>query len=290
MAEPIMPELAAKCEQLRILAALAAALRVKAGEAAVPQPVAERLDEVVAAHLMGAKDVSPGEATTALRFVRAQLEGALETFRNPGRTSWTVEDSQTLIAVGDASREFVRFLDAHAATRPALKAAFQGRLLDVGVGVAGLTLEAASTWPDIRIVGLEILPLARDLARKRVAASPDAQRIEIREQNVLDLDEREAYTFAWLPSPFMPKHVAEAASARLVAALRPEGYLAFAFAPKPDDPRAASIAALFHTRNGGYAWTPPEVETLFLGAGLAEVETLRPTPAVVVTLGRKTAG
>jgi hypothetical protein len=47
------------------------------------------------------------------------------------------------------------------------------------------------------------------LARANVAASPHAARIEIRAQDLTQLDERDAYTLAWLALPFMARPIAE---------------------------------------------------------------------------------
>jgi len=108
---------------------------------------------------------------------------------------------------------------ALSADRPRLAAAFTGRFLDVGTGVGAMALEAAERYPSLQVVGLDIWGPSLVLARANVAASQHAARIEIRAQDVTQLDERDAYTLAWLATPFMPRAIAEAALDRLGVAL-----------------------------------------------------------------------
>jgi hypothetical protein len=127
--------------------------------------------------------------------------------------------------------------------RPGLAAALDGRLIDVGTGVAALALEAAAERPRLTVAGIDIWEPALALARANVAASPHAARVEVRRQNVTALDQVAAYTLAWLPVPFLPRAAASAALDRLTAPLMPDGYLAVGLYLPPADTVGAALAA-----------------------------------------------
>ena len=169
-----------------------------------------------------------------------------------------------------------------------MAAALDGRLLDVGTGVAALALEAATQRPSLRIVGIDIWEPALAMARANVAASPHAARVQLRTQDVTGLDEVAAYTLAWLPAPFLTRAVAEAALDRLAAALAPGGYLAVGLYLPPADAVAAALAALRLTRSGGYVWQSTELEAELNARGLSAVETCPGPPGVTFVLGRRT--
>src|SRR4029077_120753 len=94
-------------------------------------------------------------------------------------------------------------------------ASLAGRFLDVGTGVGAMALEAAEQCPPVQVVGIDIWEPSWAWAHATVAASPYASRIEIRSQDVMQLDEPAAYTLAWLPAPFLPRPIAEIALDRL---------------------------------------------------------------------------
>ena len=60
-------------------------------------------------------------------------------------------------------------------------------------------------FPALTVVGIDVLPRVLALARDTVAASPAADRVVLREQDVGALDEPDTYALAWLPAPFVPE-------------------------------------------------------------------------------------
>ena len=114
---------------------------------------------------------------------------------------------------------------------------------DVGAGVGAMALEAAELCPSLHVVGLDIWEPSLALARANVAASPHAARVEIRAQNVTQLDELAAYTLAWLAAPFLARPVAEAALDRLAVALAPNGHLVVGLYAMPTDKAGAALTA-----------------------------------------------
>jgi SAM-dependent methyltransferase len=274
----------------RGLAALGAALRLRQGKVTAHPDVEARLADAVAALLPGGLDgLDRDQTAAALNLVTFALEDARDLFERPDRPpAWEVRDPALLQAQGHASRAIVHGLIALSAARPALAAALDGRLLDIGTGVAALALDAAAQRSSLRVVGIDIWEPALALARANVAASPHAARIQLRLQDVTGLDEAAAYTLAWLPAPFLTRAVAGTALDRLAVALTPGGYLAVGLYLPPADAVGAALAALWLTRSGGQPWQSVEMEAELSARGLRAVETCPGPPGVTFVLGRRT--
>lgn len=267
---------------VQALAAIGAALRLRQANEQGHPAVQTRLLAAVEALLPGTLDgLDQQQVSAALAFVTLQFEEAMELLQNPDRPpAWVLRDPAILQAQGQASRQNVRSILALATDRPRLAAALTGRFLDVGTGVGAIALEAAEQCPTLRVVGLDIWEPALALARANIAASPHAARIEIRSQDVTQLDEPAAYTLAWLPAPFLPRPVAEAALDRLAVALAPGSYLVVGLYGLPADKAAAALAALRVVRSGGHVWDTAAMEQQLRARGFVEVET-RPGPTNV---------
>ena len=107
-------------------------------------------------------------------------------------------------------------------------------------------------------------------------------RIEIRAQDVTQLDELAAYTPAWLPAPFLPRPVAEAALDRLTVALGPKGNLVVGLYAVPTDKAGAALTALRVARSGGHLWDIAEMEQQLRARGFVDVETCHIPPTTFV--------
>ncbi len=62
-----------------------------------------------------------------------------------------------------------------------------------------------------------------------------ADRIELREQDVATLEDRNFFTLAWLPAPFVPRSALEDGVPRIAVALVPGGWLMVAHGKFQDD-------------------------------------------------------
>jgi SAM-dependent methyltransferase len=270
---------------VQTFAAIGAALRLRqSGEQTDPE-IRTRLLAVVEAALPGALD---GLDAQQISDALAQTIGEVtDLFENPDRPpGWVLRDPATLQAWGQASRHNIRGIIALAADRPRLAAAFTGRFLDVGTGVGAMALEAAERYPSLQVVGLDIWEPSSALARANVAASPYAARIEIRAQDVTQLEERAAYTLAWLATPFMPRPIAEAALDRRTVALAPNGYLVAGLFAMPPDKAGAAFIALRIIRSGGHLWNVTDMEQQLIARGFVDVETCSNPPTYFV-IGRR---
>jgi precorrin-6B methylase 2 len=274
--------------RVQTFAAIGAALRLRQAEKQIDPEIQARLLAVVEAVLPGALNgLDARQVSDSLAYVTQIIGEATELFQNPDRPpGWVLRDPTTLQAWGQASRQNIRGIITLAADRPRLAAAFTGRFLDVGTGVGAMALEAAEQYPSLRVVGLDIWEPSLTLARSNVAASQHSARIEIRAQDVTQLDERAAYTLAWLAAPFMARPVAEAALDRLKEALAPNGYLVVGLFAMPPDKAGAAFTALRVVRSGGHIWDAADMEQQLAARGLVDVETCLIPPTCFVICRR----
>jgi len=135
-------------------------------------------------------------------------------------------------------------------------------------------------------VGIDICELSLGLARANVAASPHAAQIELRAQDVTQLDELAAYTLAWLPAPFLPRPVAEVALDRLAVAMAPNGHLVVGLYAVPTDKVGAALTALRVAHSGGHVWDIAEMEQQLRARDFVDVETCQIPPTTFVIARR----
>ncbi len=127
------------------------------------------------------------------------------------------------------------------------------------------------------------------LARANIAISGMQNRITVRTQNIVDLDEKEAFTVVFLPAPFLPYEVAVTAIERAYRALVRGGWLIFGIFTSQPDPLGEALAALRIVRCGGYPWKTPEVEERLRGVGFEQIEIFAPGMGSIQVFGRKPA-
>jgi SAM-dependent methyltransferase len=274
------------------LAALAAALDVHANGTPMDPALAARIEELLAT--LGAgdvlDDVSPQEAAPFLADIRSQLGFNAKLLHPQSQaTCWNYADDQLLQEAGDFARSH-----AHGLTRnviPALDGLPErigtagAAFLDIGVGVAGLAVALAEQWPDLRIVGIDVWQPSLRLARENVEKAGLRDRIELREQGAENLEDDKAFDLAWMPIVFMPERVIPEATKRTHRALRPGGWVVFAFPNfESGDAQTAAFWRLRTTMWGGPLWTPSEVEKVARDHGFVDVRTMPAPPGVHVAL------
>ena len=258
-------------------AALAARLRLDADSTRPDPAVAAALDRT-AALAAPAADLDDLDASTrdvVVGTVTSFLEQALELIQNPSRAcGWVYTDPVVLQAQGRSS---VRVADLIATVAPTLAGLTEAlsqpdaRILDVGSGVAALTIACCRTFPAASVVGLEPWEPAMALGRANVAAAGLDDRIELRDERVEDLVDGTVFDLAWLPALFIAPASLDAAVARVATSLRPGGWLILGRYAAPDDPLADALAELRTVRGGGTMLTDEQgIERLEL-AGLVDV-------------------
>jgi SAM-dependent methyltransferase len=270
------------------LAAIGAALAARHEGVPLPPALQPHVEAVVdALGLREALDQLPAaEAAPMLGQIRVFALTNAKLFSAPPGEGWTHAEPEILQAAGDASAGFPAALRARIA--PALDG-LAGTLsrpgaafLDIGVGVASLSIAMARSWPGLRIVGLEPWPAALAMARRAVMAAGLGQRIELREQAAQELPDVQAFDLAWLPSLFVPRDAIAPSLAAVRRALRPGGWLLVPILRPTEDTLAGALARLRVAMFGGWPWLPDELEALLLGQGFAEIRIL-PAPPHAVT-------
>ena len=133
---------------------------------------------------------------------------------------WSTQSDAALVAQGRASARgaaaFAQFalpkLDgmASAISQPG------ARMLDVGTGIAALAVAYAEQFPELTVVGIDVLPRVLVLAAATVASSKVADRVVLRNQDIAALDDRDTYALAWVPAAFVPAAALEVGMARVV--------------------------------------------------------------------------
>jgi hypothetical protein len=164
------------------------------------------------------------------------------------------------------------------------------RMIDVGTGVAGLAVSYAEVFPELTVVGIDVLARVLALARETVAASPVADRVVLREQDVATLDEPDTYALAWLPAPFVPEAPLRLGVLQLRNALVPGGWLVMGHGKYAGNPVEDAVGRFKTVAFGGTALDDGQAAGLLREAGLEDVHSM-PTPAgaPALTVGRRPA-
>jgi SAM-dependent methyltransferase len=195
-----------------------------------------------------------GFADTAGALARTQLLQAIAHTRGqpPG---WQTGDGAVLLAQGRASAGLAEVIEAHLLPRmPEADAVFSAgcaRFLDVGVGVAALTIALTERFPGTRTVGLDVLPAALDIACTQIAVAGMRGAIELRLQSIAELSDEKTFDLAWVPQMFIGPDPLDAGLARVRAALRPGAWVILALAGERDESPVDAYHALIATALGG---------------------------------------
>jgi predicted RNA methylase len=261
------------------LAALGAALRLKASGQEAPAQVQACLDEVAEALGVGGalSSASPDELGRALAPIRALFLQSVDLLTDPTRApGWTYTDVELLESLGQNSAVFAEIVrDVLAPELEGLANALagpDGAFLDVGVGVAALSIAMCRVFPGLRAVGIDPLEVALELARRNVAAAGLDNRIELRRQAVEELEDESAFELAFLAGPFLGSAVIDVACQRVHAALRPGGWVLFGMY-RGAEPLENALADLRTARSGGAVLDAPEAERRLAKAGFVDVRT-----------------
>ena len=208
--------------------------------------------------------------------------------------SWDSQSDEALLAQGTASaqaaRAFAQFLLPQMGDLAGRLAAPGARMLDIGTGVAALAVGFAQAFPQLHVLGIDILDRALDLAREAIAASDVAARVTVRRQDVADVADDTGFDLAFLPAPFIPQPAVHAALPRIAAVLRPGGWLMVGHGKFGGTPVQDALTRLKTIAYGGTPLDAAAACQLLSDAGLTSVRAA-PTPpgAPAITIGQKPA-
>ena len=260
------------------LAALGASLRLRHDGIEPAPELAASLDALLGA--LGLRDAVDGldelETVAVLGIVEGFLTQAADFVVKPGREGWDHVEPSILMAQGHTSALISSVL--HRFVVPALDGDLARRaedggasFLDVGVGVGELSVALCRAWPALRVVGIDPWEPALAVARDHVAAAGLEDRIELRAMAAETLEDADEYDLAWVPTFFIPGAVLEQVVERVLAALRPGGWLLLGLYGRPGDPFRDALADLRTVRQGGALITTAQATALLARTGCSDV-------------------
>jgi hypothetical protein len=209
-----------------------------------------------------------------------------------GGNLWADQPDEAILAQGRASAQgAAAFAQLGLPVLTGLVEAFSTpgvRMLDVGTGVAALAASYAALFPELTVVGIDVMPRVLAMAEQLLRDSDVADRVVLREQSVADLTDDSAYALAWLPAPFVPEPAVRAGTPRLTRALAPGGWLLVGHGKFDEDPLDNALTRFKTVCYGGTALDDGQAQALLLETGLVEVMTV-PTPpgSPAITVGRR---
>lgn len=208
--------------------------------------------------------------------------------------SWNTQSDEALLAQGNASaqgaRPFAQFMLPMMGDLAGRLAASGSRMLDIGTGVGALAVSFAEAFPQLHVLGIDVLDRALALARQAIAASGAAARVTVCNMDVADFADDTGFDVAWLPAPFIPQPALSAGLPRVTAALRSGGWLMVGHGKFGG---TAIEDAVTRLKTIAYGGTPLDEATacrLLRDAGLTSVRPV-PTPrgAPAITIGQRPA-
>jgi SAM-dependent methyltransferase len=226
-------------------------------------------------------------ADAAAGVARTQLLQAIAHTRGQP-AGWQSGDGAILLAQGRASTHIANIIERDLLpVMPEARAALtggRGAFLDVGVGVAALSIAIAQRFPGTRIVGLDVLQAALEIASTQIDVAELRGTIELRLQSVTELPDEQAFDLAWVPQMFIERDQLAAGLQRVRVALRPGAWIVLALAGDGQASQIDAYHALIATTMGGGPMGTPEGAALLERHGYASVivaETPSPQPLLL---------
>jgi precorrin-6B methylase 2 len=276
------------------LAAIGAALDARVSNAPLDPAIRPYVEAVLSAHGISLDSVPKAEIGPMLGQIRTFALANTKLLFAAGRSGGSSHTEPELLqAAGDASAGFPERLKSSIAPQleglSARLASPGAAFLDIGVGVAALSMAMAATWPNLRITGIDPWAPAIAAARAAVATAGLSDRIVLRAQSGEEIADRDAFDLAWLPSLFVPQGAVPEILRRVRVALRPGGWLLVPILRPVEDQLTTALARLRVALFGGYAWPADELTLALRHEGYADVRTLASSPQAITALvvGRK---
>jgi SAM-dependent methyltransferase len=258
-------------------AALAARMKLdELGEEGDPT-VRAALDRVVSALSVPGlfDDLDETARRSTIGTVTAFFKQALELIEDPGRPGgWVYTDPVVLQTQGQSSGGVPPLIARIAPTLDGLDDALAregARILDIGSGVAALSISCCRIWPAASVVGVDPWEPSLKLAAANIAAAGLEDRITLRPIGIEDLTDTDVFDLAWMPSLFLPRSVLEAGVPAVARSLRPGGWLVLGRYAAPQQPLPEALAELRTVRGGGTPLSDGEAVDLLERGGLTDV-------------------
>jgi len=276
------------------LAAIAAALSARVTGRALAPGLGAHLDEVLGA--LGVREqldeLSPLERASTLGEIRTLWATSTRLLAAaPPEPGWAPGDAELAQAAGDVSAAFPNLLASRllpelgglAERLEADGAAF----LDVGAGVAALSIAMARAWPRLRVVGLEPWAPALSIARGHAKGAGVEDRVELRAGVGEALCDEAAFDLAWVPSLFIPEGVISPIFARVFRALRRGGWLIVPAIVPVQAPLVTSVVRLRTALWRGCTLSVDALAERLEASGFSDVRRFPPSPSGVALIAAR---
>lgn len=261
--------------EMEAAAALAAYVRITTESIEVDPQVRTLLERIAAEVASDAGHIGVA-GLPIVGMVRAFLRQATEMVDNPGRIGdWGHVDEAILQGVGRLSMAITTAFRAACESLDGLGELLGtpgSSFLDVGTGTGWLAIATARTFPDVHVTGIDIFEPALRLAHQNVVSEGMSDRVDLQQQNAVDITDEALYDVIWLPLPFMPAETVPRAVAACTRALRPGGWLLPGTFAGPGDRLSQMLVDLRTVRSGGHPWQPPELVELLSAHGLDDAQ------------------
>jgi SAM-dependent methyltransferase len=272
---------------LDALAAIAAYLRIEAEGLEVDPAIRDLLASVASEVLGTAEPAGPAERQAIIGMIRAFIYQAQDLITHPGRAAGWHDTNETLLqSLGQASAGIFRAFEVAGARYPSLGETLHRSdavFVDVGTGTGWLAIAVARTFSALRVVGVDVLAEALDLARRNVGDAGLTGRVELRLLDAADLAPQSA-DVVWLPLPFIPSDVVDDVLRAGARALRFGGWLLPGTFPGPGLSLGERLMTIRTLRSGGHPWSADELCTRLHDLGLEEVQEVERTWPLPVRL------
>jgi len=275
-----------------------AALALTAQGDGPPELTAAARELLAAAGLIAAPGTPlPGLGTATPGQIASQAAAALHqaSALAGGRGyEWGTQSDEALVAQGRVSAQravtVARFMLPMMGDLAGRLAAPGARLLDVGTGTGALAVAFARVFPQVHVLGIDVLDRVLGLARQAIAVSEVGGRVTVRKQDVANFADDAGFDLAWLPAPFFAEPALHAGLPRIVAALRPGGWLIVGHGKFGGTPAEDALTRLKTLAYGGTPIDDAAACELLRRTGLTSVRTV-PTPAgaPAITIGQNPA-
>lgn len=273
------------------LAALCVHLRHATGAVTLPPDLAKRVARVAEVIGCDASTLDKTRATELAGLVQALL-GQAAAFAADAKQPpiWNVTDPVVLQGQGRGSAVFAPLIRDMVLPQLADHEKFSSAptILDVGAGVAALSVAFAETFPNSKVVGIDVWPPSLELARANVKAAKLEDRIEIRQADIVELEDVETYDLIFFSGPFVPGALHPHALKVCARGLKKGGFILYATFGGGDD-LSNALADLRTHRSGGPVLTNDEIVAALRAAGLVDAKPIELTigvPARVVAARR----
>ena len=255
----------------------------------------EQVDQVVDALGLTAsmEALTKPQAATMLANIRGDLLLGVQMLSDvPAASEWAHDNSELLQTFGEVSAGFPTILKSKIG--PELEGLLErletpgARFLDIGTGVAELSIAMVRQWPTLKVLGVEPWEPSLVIGSQNVKDAGLAEQIELRNVRAETLGESDAFDLAWVPSAFIPGHALPSVIDSVSKALKRGGWLLLARPHHEDEPLARATAHFRTVLWGGGPLSSEGAEGLLHQAGLVDVRSaaMPPGAPIAVTVAR----